>query len=172
LSESLPRSLPPDTLSDITSTCVRNVRKSAFGHRVELMLKHCPILPQGVSENRQPDSNRTHCRTLPQHVSETSESWQPDRLGHVVRHNLNMCPKRPKVCSRTVTGHVVRHSLNMCPKRPKVAAGHSVGVMLNMCPINLNMCPEFRIAYVRFWRQVQHSRNRTVYRYSGCHGTV
>jgi len=135
-----------DTLSDITSTGVRNVRKSAIGQSrthcqtlpqhvskksenrqsytvselcsrhvrfslkgcpkinnrtvagliVRLYLKACPIFPQGVSENRQPDSNRTRCRTLPQQVSETSENRPSDTVSELcsrrVRFSLKGCP--------------------------------------------------------------------------------
>jgi len=70
----------PDTLSDITSTCVRNVRKLAVGHRVEVMLKHCPIFPQRVSEK--------------------SENRQPDSPGHIVRLYLDGCPINLKGCPK------------------------------------------------------------------------
>jgi len=46
--------------------------------------------------------------------------YPSDTIRHVVGHNLNMCPKRPKIGNRTVAGHVVGHNLNMCPKSPKI----------------------------------------------------
>jgi len=110
------------------------------------MLKHCPIFPQEVSENRQPDNpahivghylNRCpkrpkksavghcvgvmlkHCPIFPQGVS---ENRQPDNPAHIVGHYLNRCPKSPKVGRRTVAGHCVGLYLNRCPECPEIAS--------------------------------------------------
>jgi len=55
-----------------------NRQSDSIGHRVGVMLKHCPILPQRVSEN-----------------------WPTENSEHVVGVMLNMCPKSPKIASRT-----------------------------------------------------------------------
>jgi len=92
-----------DTVSELCSNTVR------------FSLNGCPKFGNRTTG----EQSQTRCRTLPRHVSETSGNRQADSTGHVVGHNLNRCPKRPKIGSRTV-------------------AGHYVGVMLKTCP----MCPE------------------------------
>jgi len=170
LSESLPHSPGPDTLSDITSTCVRKVRKSPVGHIVGVMLKHCPIFPQGVSEIWQSDSRRTVPDTLSDIPSTGVRKVRKSAIGHRVGVMLKHCPIFPQGVSeiwqsdsrRTVPDTLPDITSTGVRNVRKSAAGHRVGVMLKHCPIfpqrvseilqpdspghvvrlNLNMCPK------------------------------
>jgi len=102
-----------DTLPDITSTCVRKVRKLAVGHRVGVMLKTCPIFPQRVSE-----------------------IWQSDNPGHIVGLYLKHCPKSPKIGGRPIPDTVSE----LCSKGVRTVRNRYENVILWLAGHNRTRC--------------------------------